>query len=234
MADLTKNTYPNKTALACALADRVAETLDKALQAEGRAVLAVSGGSTPKTFFAELSKANIDWAGITVTLVDERWVPETDDRSNGRLVRETLLQGPAAAARLMPLYTGHDTPEEAAEDLERAFKKLGGKLDVAVLGMGTDGHTASFFAGGDHLEAATNPSAKSAFQSIRSTAALAQEPRITFTLPPLIAADLLVLHIEGGAKSDVLTKARQPGSIEEYPIRAVLENAESIQVYWCP
>ncbi|MDZ7602034.1 MAG: 6-phosphogluconolactonase, partial [Hoeflea sp.] len=85
--------------LAAALARRIAGTLTLAIAARGLATLAVSGGSTPKVFFAALSKEDIDWDKVTVTLVDERMAPPGDDRSNQRLVSLNLLQNHATAAK---------------------------------------------------------------------------------------------------------------------------------------
>lgn len=124
--------FEAREALAETLARDVADELARAIEAKGRATLAVSGGTTPKLFFEKLSVIDIPWSRVSVTLVDERQVPESSERSNARLVRQHLLQNKAAAARFVPLV---DNPD--AENIP-AF-------DVAVLGMGNDGHTASFF-----------------------------------------------------------------------------------------
>ena len=73
--------------LAQTLARDVADELLRAIEAKGKATLAVSGGSTPKLFFEKLSEAELPWQRVTVTLVDERQVPESNERSNARLVR---------------------------------------------------------------------------------------------------------------------------------------------------
>lgn len=135
--------FEAREALAATLARDVAEELERAIEAKGRATLAVSGGTTPKLFFEKLSEIDIPWARVSVTLVDERQVPETSERSNARLVRTHLLRNRAAAARFVPLV---DNPD--AEKIP--------SFDVAVLGMGNDGHTASFFPGGDSLAEATS------------------------------------------------------------------------------
>ena len=137
--------FPSRADLAAALAKTIAGKLTDAISARGIGFIAVSGGSTPALLFAELSKATIDWSNVVVTLIDERLVPPTAPRSNARLVADKLLQGPAAAARFIPLYHGTDDPEQAATLARAALGKLPWPLDVAVLGMGGDGHTASFF-----------------------------------------------------------------------------------------
>ena len=98
------------------LADmKVLVTNDDGVESRGQAVLAVSGGSTPARFFSVLGRRkDIDWSRVTVTLVDERWVDETSNRSNALLVNEKLLQGPAASAHFVPLYSGGDEPDAPA------------------------------------------------------------------------------------------------------------------------
>ncbi len=227
------NTYADSEALARALAAHVAEALRAGLADHGRASLAVSGGRTPARFLEVLSGAPLDWAKVTVTLVDERWVPETSDRSNAALVRQHLLRGPAAAACFIPLYTGALSPEEGLEAAHAALADLPRPLTVAVLGMGDDGHTASFFPGAATLAAAIDPRTDADLMAVRAPAA--GEPRITFTLAPLVGARALFLHIEGAEKRRVLDAAREPGDPMERPIRAILlHSPRPLDVLWCP
>lgn len=222
-----------KDDLAEALASEIADALNADLQASGRAMLAVSGGSTPKRFFEKLSTKDIDWAGVTVTLVDERWVDETSDRSNGALVKANLLQNKAAAARFFPLYTGDATPEQGVIALEASFARLKQPLSAVVLGMGSDGHTASFFPQGSQLEASLDLTNTSNFITMQAPGA--GEPRITFTLSALMKAGFLALHIEGDEKQTVLSEALSEGPVEDMPIRAVLrQNENELTIFWCP
>ena len=91
-SNITQHSFTDCHALAKAFSERVAEQLREGIAARGKALLAVSGGSTPKHFFEQLSRQKLDWSKVSVTLVDERWVPESSDRSNARLVKSTLLQ----------------------------------------------------------------------------------------------------------------------------------------------
>lgn len=227
---LRLHTFPDAEALAEALAGEVAARLRAAVSARGEAALALSGGNTPRRFLQRLSAQPLDWARVAVTLVDERWVPADHDRSNARLVSRFLLQGPAAAARLIPLYRPLPAPEAALAEVERG---LPATIDVAVLGMGTDGHTASFFPGGDRLDDALDPATPARVLPMRAPGA--GEPRITLTLAALLAVPHLYLHIEGEEKRAVLQRALSgEGQDAALPIRAVLAQAEPVATYYCP
>ncbi|HXV32224.1 MAG TPA: 6-phosphogluconolactonase [Sinorhizobium sp.] len=229
----TQHIFDNGTALAEGLADAVSARLDAAIKARGAASIAVSGGSTPKAFFQALSKRALDWAKVTVTLVDERFVPPESDRSNHALVAANLRRNNAAEARFVPLYHAAATAEDAAAAASTATASLDAPFDVVVLGMGTDGHTASFFPGGTRLEEALDPATPRGVITMEADGA--GEPRLTFTFSSLHDARYLVLHIEGSGKKEVLARAEMPGDETEMPIRAVLRRAASpLQIYWAP
>jgi 6-phosphogluconolactonase len=232
--DVTTHSFTDSYALAGVLAERVAECLRAGLAGRGFALLAVSGGRTPVRFFERLAQAPLDWSRVQVTLVDERWVDEADPRSNARLVREHLLRDAAAAARFVPLYTGAATPEQGQAEASARVHALPLPFDAVILGMGLDGHTASFFPGGDRLDAAFDPNMPLGVLPMRAPGA--GEPRITLTLPTLLASRQLFLHIEGEDKRQVLARARSgQGEGAHYPVRAVLERAPvPVAVYWCP
>ncbi len=141
----SRKDFENGAALAEGLAARVATALSDAIAARGAASIAVSGGSTPKAFFKVLSGKDIAWDKVTITLVDERFVPADNPRSNHKLANEFLLIGKTAAATFVPLYHPAETAEAAAADATRETARFSNPFDVAILGMGNDGHTASFF-----------------------------------------------------------------------------------------
>jgi 6-phosphogluconolactonase len=211
--------FSARTALASALAAAVRDALQARLARDGKAALAVSGGTTPVAFFQHLAREKLDWARVTITLVDDRCVPESSDRSNVRLVKEHLLQHSAKAATFLPLLAGQD--EKIAPLLPFA---------AVVLGMGADGHTASLFPGGDHLAAAL--AGPHLIETMRAPGA--PEPRVTLTLPALLQTELLALHIEGAAKRVVLATAEAAGPVAEMPIRAVLAHRPRATIFWCP
>ncbi|MDX3929619.1 MAG: 6-phosphogluconolactonase [Shinella sp.] len=225
--------FSDGAALAGALADTVADALAEAVAARGTATIAVSGGSTPKAFFKALCGRDIDWRHVTVTLVDERFVPADNPRSNHLLVTENLLKDKAAEARFLPLYQPAADAAQAAGIASRETDGIGRPFDVVILGMGTDGHTASFFPGGSNLATALSPETPRGV--IPMEAEGAGETRLTFTFASLEDARLLVLHIEGQGKKDVLDKANGPGDETEMPIRAMLRRASTpVDIYWAP
>jgi 6-phosphogluconolactonase len=215
----TRNTFKSGVELAATLAHDVAGWLADAIASRGYGILAVSGGSTPKPFFQSLSTQKIEWQKVQVTLVDERQVDENSQRSNAKLVKQDLMQHEASAAQFIPLYQNPN-----AANLSR--------FDVAILGMGNDGHTASFFPCGDQLRAALDVG--QAHSIIPMVAPEAGEPRLTFSLPRLLAARRLCLHIQGNDKMAVLEKALEGTNEMEMPVRAVLHSPKPVSLYWCP
>ncbi|KKB76600.1 6-phosphogluconolactonase [Devosia soli] len=229
---IDRRTFADRPTLAKELAEAIADRIRTAIAERGEAAIAVSGGSTPGRFFQALGKfRGVDWTKVVVTPVDERWVDETSDRSNALLVNEKMLQGPAAVARFVPLYSGGDEPTpEAVAKTNALVGALPKPFAAVILGMGTDGHTASFFPGGDTLDAALTAEGP----TLAIHAPGAGEPRITFTLPRLLETDGLYLHIEGEEKAEVLEKALGDGPVDEMPIRAVLRSGAPLSVYWSP
>ena len=220
--------FPSRAELAGTLAATIAGKLSDAMAARGHGFVAVSGGSTPALLFAELSEAAIDWGRVTVTLIDERLVPPTSPRSNARLVADKLLQGPAAAARFVPLYHGADDGDEAAKLARTALGKLPWPLDVAVLGMGGDGHTASFFPDAADVAELLAADADKLVLPVESVAA--HEHRLTLTLGKIVEAGFLALHIEGPDKRQVLDRALGG---EKLPIRAAIEaSPRPVEIFW--
>jgi 6-phosphogluconolactonase len=217
-------TYPDREMMMLSLADRIAGQLGEFLRRDGKATLSVPGGTTPGPIFDTLSGVDIDWANVAVVLNDERWVPESSDRSNTRLVRQRLIRGRAAQARLIPLYAPADTPEEMLPALEDGLRPHL-PISVLLLGMGADMHTASLFPGADRLEDALAPNAP-ILLPMRAEAA--GEPRITLTAPVLKAAFHTHILITGPEKRAALDRALTLTPLEA-PVRAVLDTAT---VHW--
>ena len=218
--------YPDREMLAIDVANKLAGELRAALEHEDRVLMAVPGGTTPGPIFDDLCAADLDWSRVDVMLSDERWVPEDSERSNTRLLRQRLLVERAAAARYLPLYLPGDAPEERLEELEANITpRL--PIQVLVLGMGADMHTASLFPGADKLAEALDPKAP-ALMAMRAPGA--PEPRITLTAPVLDGAMSKHILIFGAEKRVALERARHLKP-SEAPVAAVLSQA---QVHWAP
>lgn len=217
-------TYPDREMLMLGLANVLAGQLAEFLRRDEKATLAVPGGTTPGPVFDTLSGVDIDWANVAVLPTDERWVPETSERSNTRLLRERLIRGRAAQARLIPLYAPAGTPEEMLPALEDGIRPHL-PISVLLLGMGTDMHVASLFPGADRLDEAL---AANAPLLLPMRAEAAGEPRVTLTAPVLKGAFNIHLLITGTEKREALERA-QGLSVQEAPVRAILDRAT---VHW--
>lgn len=220
------NKFESDDELVMKLAERIASDLRTAIAARGRATMAVSGGSTPEPLFAELARRTLPWEKITVTLVDERWVDEDHPDSNAKLVHDTLLQNRAAQATFIGLKTSAADPFSAQAEVETRLRDVPMPLDVVILGMGSDGHTASFFPGADTLKQALHPDTDQLCCAVRSPAAA--HDRMTLTLPVLLSAGSLLLHIVGKDKWTVLQRALEPGKTDELPVRSVLHQSRKL------
>ncbi|GAB5470771.1 MAG: 6-phosphogluconolactonase [Rhodospirillales bacterium] len=201
------------------LALAVARDLRAALTAQGRASLAVPGGTTPAPFLAALSGQTLDWSQVTVTLTDERCVPSSASRSNQRLVQANLLQGPAAAAAFLPLYRDLPTAAAAAAAAALDLAPLL-PLDVCVLGLGEDLHSASLFPGAQGLPDAL---AATAPPVVALRTPEGAEARISLTLPVLQAARHPYLLIKGAAKLAAWERVLEAGPLEQAPLRGLLD-----------
>lgn len=225
------NEFATREALAASLASAVADTLRAAITRRGQAFLAVSGGTTPGRFFAALSREGLDWSKVTVTLVDERFVPESSPRSNAALAKANLLQNEASRARFAPLFHEATSVEKGADIADAAIRALPWPLDVTVLGMGGDGHTASFFPDAARLDDLLDPASSRLVMPVHADSA--GEARLTLTLPALVGAGLVVVHIEGAEKRDVIEAALAAETA--LPIRTVLDRApRAAEIYWAP
>jgi 6-phosphogluconolactonase len=193
-------------ALARRCAETVASAIDLALAQRDRCQIALAGGSTPAAAYRYLGQQHLPWERVDLLLGDERWVSADDPASNARLVRETLMaQGPGQAARLHPVPTHLADPVLGAEAYATTLAQLcGGEppvLDLVLLGLGEDGHTASLFPGTD------------AAQERRRNVTVGDGKglaRITLTAPVLSAARHVVFLVSGEGKRQALTRLLDP------------------------
>jgi 6-phosphogluconolactonase len=127
--------------------EKLTASINKAIAKNGRCVLGLSGGSTPKPIYEELGKQNIDWDKVWLFLVDERAVPSGDSASNQELIWETILKN-ANIPKDQIIFPDTSLPlaeciEKYTTDLHELFRT--GEPDILTLGLGEDGHIASLF-----------------------------------------------------------------------------------------
>ncbi len=225
---LTVQEYPTRAALFSGLANVVSNQLRQTLDRKDCASIAVPGGTTPAPFFKQLRQIDLPWHKTRVLLTDERFVPETSDRSNTRLLREHLLQGPAARAQLVPLYQPADQAEDVLDTLTKGLQAVL-PLDICVLGMGADMHTASLFPEADLLQQALAPNAP---PLLPMRAPGAPEPRLTLTAPVLQQATHVHILITGPGKKRALKEAIKDGPVTQAPVRIVLKRKGPTTVHY--
>ena len=215
---------PTPEELTQAATSRIARALAQAIAKNGRASFALSGGNTPRATYRRLAKdASVDWTKVEVFWIDERAVEPASERSNYRWAKETLLD----SAQIAPSQV-HRMPGEAA-DLEAAARDYESLLrervpadaegipafDVAVMGIGDDGHTASLFPGLPTVDVIERLVA-----AVPAHAGL--EPRLTVTAPVIEHIRNVYLLIEGAAKRPALERIwAAKGDVHETPGRVI-------------
>lgn len=224
---LKLHTFQTPQEQAQALTQAVGTALQTVLARRERACLAVSGGNSPTLFLQTLSMSELVWPRIDITLVDERWVDEKHAASNAALVRSTLLQNKAKAAHFMPLVDLNGEPSRPLQQLN-TDKLLIHPPDVAVLGMGEDGHTASLFADA--------PEWKQALTTQQNLLLLhpqvAPYQRISWSFAALAQIGQLFLWITGERKLAVLQEAiEQP--LDNAISKLIHDFKVTLNVYWC-
>jgi 6-phosphogluconolactonase len=218
---------PDLTALVDRTLELVVEKLQSAIATRDMATIALSGGSTPKPLYEKLSQQNLPWEKLYVFWGDERYVPPDHPDSNQRMVRLAWLDKvPIPAGNIHPMPTNNDDPAVAAQkheaELQAFFKTKPGEfpsLDVNLLGIGDDGHTASLFPHTQALEVRDR---------LITVGNKDGQPRITFTAPFINAARTVIFMVAGANKQTALQHIfAETGDAMTYPARLIQPNGES-------
>ncbi len=230
---------PNTAALAAAAAERIVVATEHAIRAGREFVVALSGGSTPRSTYELLARAplisRVDWSRVQVVWGDERCVPPSDAESNYRMARESLLDHvPIPAANVHRIH-GEDDPVDAAASYEATLRTLfrtsngppssapGNNIDLALLGLGDNGHTASIFPRSAVVDE------QSRWVVAEYVAAVSMW-RVTLTAPILNAATELLFLVSGRTKANVLKRVLEgPRRPRELPAQLIAPTSGRIQ-----
>lgn len=212
--------------------------LQEDLTGKGRATLLVSGGSTPAPLYQALSETDLDWDKVQVALVDERWVDRDHEASNEAFIQRTLLINNARMAPFTGMKTAAASARDGCDETEARYRALPQPYTVTILGMGSDGHTASLFPHAEGLPEALsedNQQLTAAIMARPSPVTGANTERLTLTLTGLLKSRHLILLLTGEEKLAVFRSALTDGPVEDMPIRAVLrQNKVPVSLYWAP
>jgi 6-phosphogluconolactonase len=228
---IAEHDFATRDEASLAAAEHIAGLLRAELGEHEATSLIVTGGSSPAQCYAALATTAIDWSQVSIVLSDERWVSPTHKDSNEKLVRGSLLQGRAAAANLLSIYTSSATPADRCKTLDDILPTLPMPFACALLGMGDDGHFASLFPDAENLAAglaADNPA-----WCLPVTTAASEHLRISLTLAALLRSAQIVLLFFGTIKRDVYEHAKAEAPV--YPVTRLLSQERvPVHVFWAP
>ena len=223
--------FDSREAASTALADRIAGVLEAAIKQQGNASLVVSGGTSPLTTFHLLQQKKLPWRNVIIVPSDERLVPIDHEDSNEGMIRREFLQKHARAAHLLSLAEAGHADDKALLNLDSRPTHLARPLDMVVLGMGDDGHTASLFP--------NSPDIGYALES--NDCCVVQHPahldtaRLTLTPVFLLDSNEIILLFFGDKKRAVYDRALTRGTNQTLPIRFVLhQKVTPVTVFWSP
>ena len=226
--------YDDAAEMAAAVAGDIGFVIESAIDARGGCVIALPGGKTPLPIYEKLAATKLDWKRVTIIPTDDRIVPLGDPLSNITTIGKAFLP---KGARVIPIVS------EAARDYRAAGKAADARLgdlhwplDLCLLGVGADGHTASIFPGPDYDEAINGPRERRALgvmpEPLPPEAPVA---RITLSRAAIVSAKALMIAVTGDAKRKVIEAAIKQGPSSSYPIGRVLADAElPVDIHWSP
>lgn len=214
-------------------AEAVVRAMNAAIGANGRASIALSGGSTPRTLHRLLATQfleQIPWGKVHIFWGDERFVPYDDPRSNFRMARETLLDSiPCPSENVHPMPTGIPDPDSAALDYDRTLKNYFSEdwppFDLVLLGLGKEGHTASLFPNSSALKEASR-------WVVAVNVPAEPRQRLTLTMPAIIHAANIHVLVAGSDKADALHKVLDGRpDLNNYPASGLRQASDRV-VWW--
>ncbi|WP_339347942.1 6-phosphogluconolactonase [uncultured Sphingomonas sp.] len=226
--------YDDAAELADAVAGDIQFVIESAIDARGSAVIALAGGKTPLPAYEKLAKAKLDWKRVTIIPGDERIVPLGDPLSNVTALGKIFIPKGTRVMPIVPKAT--DDYKAAGRSADALMQDLHWPLDLCLLGVGGDGHTASIFPGPDYDEALNGPKERRAL-GVMPDPLPPEAPvaRVTLSRQAIASARALMLAVTGDAKRTVIEDAIKEGAGSPYPIGRVLADVElPVDIHWAP
>jgi len=220
---------PDLSALVARSLEIVLQSAQEAIAQHGRFTIALAGGGTPKPLYEAIAQQDLPWDQIHVFWGDERYVPHTHPDSNAGMARRAWLdQVPMPPQNIHPMPTDAGDPTADADRYEQDLQTFFGiapgtapTLDLILLGMGDDGHTASLFPHTEALEVGDR---------LITVGNKDGQPRITFTVPLLNQSDRVLFMVAGANKQAALAQVFAPeGDADQYPSRRIQPQGT---LYW--
>lgn len=224
--------YDDMDELAEAVAGDVGFIIESALDARGQALIALPGGKTPLPIYEKLAAAPIKWKHVTIIPTDDRLVAVDNPLSNAAMLAKVFMP---KGARVLPIATENKDHKAAGNAADARLQDLHWPPDLVWLGVGTDGHTASIFAGPDLDDALNAP-------KVRRAVGVLPDPlppeapvaRVTLTKHSILSARTLLLVVTGKDKRALVEQAIKDGPLSPLPVGRVLAEAEqAFDIHWC-
>lgn len=224
--------YDDMEELAEAVAGDVGFIIESALDARGQALIALPGGKTPLPIYEKLAAAPIKWKHVTIIPTDDRLVAVDNPLSNVAMLAKAFMP---KGARVLPIATENKDHKAAGNAADARLQDLHWPPDLVWLGVGTDGHTASIFAGPDMDDALNAPKARRAVGVLPDPMpAEAPVARVTLTRHSILSARTLLMVLTGADKRSLVEQAIKDGPLSPLPVGRVLADAEqAFDIHWC-
>ncbi len=233
MSEMFKyHSFTSRSVMVDIATKQIADAVTGAVKTKGAASLMLSGGSSPRSVYEALSDMELPWDKVTIGLVDDRWIERGQAGSNETFLDETLFKGQARNATFVGLKTKAPNPAAGVKASERQISVIPKPFDVCVMGMGLDGHTASWFPNSTGLKQALDPNNLESVVAIdaRGCSVAGDHPeRITLTLSAVMASKQIILMIPGAGKSDVF-KESATKSVYDAPVKALRSSGHRLTV----
>ena len=226
------HSFKSREAMVEMASKQIADAVSAAVADKGKASLMLSGGSSPRPVYVALSEMDLPWEKVTIGLVDDRWIERGQAGSNETFLDQTLLKGKAITAKFIGLKTQDADPAAGIKASEAQLASIPQPFDVCVMGMGLDGHTASWFPKSKGLKEALDLDNANNVIAIDARGCLVagnHPERITLTLSAVMAAKQIILMIPGAGKSDVFKDSAMK-SVYDAPVKALRAAGERLTV----